>query len=126
MRSTQWPSLERSDGVAWLGRVSIDAGAAWLPSTSSEIGTPRALARRHTTATVGFAWLRSIWDSMDLETPARFDKASSDNPSAWRSLTKVSPTFGGASSKFLTVLTLIWLTTLFLCIIVEFSFDISN
>jgi hypothetical protein len=61
-----------------------------------------------------------------LETPARFDKASSERPSAWRSLTKVSPTFGGASSKFLPELLLIWLTTSFLYIIVEFMFDISN
>ena len=84
---------------------------------------PRHSARR---SALTFGEPCSTRETRDLETPARFDKASSESPSAWRSLTKVSPTLGGASSKFFPELLLIWLTTSFLCIIVEFLFDISN
>ena len=79
MRSSHLPSGLRSDGVAWPATVVIAGRAGRSPSSNWPSGTPSALARRQTTATVGLAWLRSICDSIDLDTPASRDSSSSDS-----------------------------------------------
>ena len=100
MRSSHRPSGLRSDGVAWAGtRAIAGAWGAGACCSKSASGTPRALARRQTTATVGLAWARSICESMDLDTPARRDNSSSDNARAWRSAASVSPTRGGSAGS---------------------------
>jgi hypothetical protein len=82
--------------MAWGGTVTIAGAPGSSPLSSSAIGTPSALARRQTTATVGLAWLRSICESMDFETPAWRESSSSDRPRAWRRLASVWPTRGGS------------------------------
>ena len=99
MRNSQCPSGLRSDGVACEGMVAIAGwlGLSALPS-SSAMGTPSALAKRQTTATVGLAWLRSICDNIDFETPAWRDSSSSDRARSWRKAARVSPTRGGSGA----------------------------
>ena len=102
MLSSYEPSGLRSVGVACAATTAIAGAAVSVPlPKSSAMLTPRALASRHTTATVGLAWARSIWDSMDLETPARRDNSSIDKDLAWRSRANVSPTRGGSATGVL-------------------------
>ncbi len=79
-------------------RQSPAAGALAAPlARKSARFTPSALASRHSTATVGLVRFRSIWDSIDLETPARRDRSSSDSCWACRSAWSAPPTAGGPS-----------------------------
>jgi hypothetical protein len=79
IRKSHNPSGLRKAGVAWAERKPM-AGAwtAGALSSKSAKGTPKALAKRHTTATVGLAWARSICDSIDFDTPALRDNSSKD------------------------------------------------
>src|SRR5690554_84761 len=73
--SRQAPSGEAIKGTWSAGTTSISADlrATASPETRSENSMLSAWVRLQTTANVGFVSLRSIWLSMDRDTPESLD-----------------------------------------------------
>src|SRR3954451_3662884 len=60
-------------------------GVAFGTSTNAPSDIPNACAMRYATPSVGLAWLRSIWLSIDRLTPHAADNCSSVQPRFLRS-----------------------------------------
>ena len=112
-----YAGISRSTAGAYVAACALnprrdEAAIAYELRRVSPTATPRALARRQTTATVGLAWLRSIWDNIDFDTPAWRESSSSESARAWRRAASVAPTRGGS------------LAVVFIAL--NFSFDILH
>src|SRR5450830_1775331 len=88
-----------SVGVSWASNKRMSSSLGPSEDNNSAIETPNAFARRQVTAIVGLAFSLSIWDNIDLETPAVLDKSSRVSPRSSRIFCKVAPTSGGVFDK---------------------------